>query len=198
MKIEEITQAAMAKANATPEAEEAPKLPLSDFISKMSTENPGGIVDSSLYGATEKVPGFEEMTLGLCEIYGITYSFLNALIDIKSSDTVFRPHVVRTSEGFFIVRAFTRMEWANLQKKLIEEAINRVQKHKEAGSNDKWIETDLNFCNEEAIVITGTVLPKLDKSGVRGLPSGVVSQIFEAIMAATGHTDQQLPPMPVK
>lgn len=170
---------------------------LESFLKRKILESPTDtIAASEVYGPDAIIPGFEELSVGIAELYGMRYGALAVYLEWK--DKAYQPHVVDTAIGLHIVRGFSRREWALLQKKILEKTKSLVEKHQEQGSDRNWIETDVQMQTEEMIVVAGSCDPKYDPDSVRGVPTGIVSMLANAVMAASGHEANPLPPMPLK
>lgn len=198
--IKEATTKEVVEEKETPSTE---KETVEAFIERMITEHPGEIISGrapdgkEIFNEKTVIPGFEELNLGLAEIYGLRWGIIPVLSNWKQNS--FHPHIIPTSIGTCIIRGFSRREWSVLQKKIIENVRSKSQAMMEdSGTDQKVIEQEMQMVSEELIAIAGTIEPDLNQDKVRSLPTGIVTYLANSIMVASGHDQNPLPPLPLK
>ena len=170
--------------------------PVETWVAEQIEKTPDELVSNGPYPETTKLPGFKEITLGLAGVYGIKWGMVRVLQDSK--EKYFEAHIVDTPMGPHVVRGFSRREWSSIQRRMIEDAKNRLQAHTTEDSDPRWAEADVQMRGEELIVVAGAVMPDYNGETVRSLPTGVVTRLADAVMRASGHEQQSLNPMPLR
>lgn len=175
-------------------AKEAASKSLVEIITEKAQTSPNAIVDAvPPYGPETPIPGFEKLTIGRAHLYEITWGMIRLLSEVASK--YFMPHIISTSVGPMIVRGLTRLEWSELQNRILRETQERIQGHISQNSDVKAAELDVEMRNEEMLACAGTLYPEVNKATIRELPTGVVSQLAEAVLVASGHNANPLPPL---
>ena len=154
------------------------------------------IAPTDEFGEELRLPGFEVITVGIAAVYGMKWGTIAVCHEWR--EKAFQPHIVPTSVGLHFVRGFSRREWSSLQKKILEHTKDRIQKHSEENSDPRWAETEIQQHTEEMIVVAGCCDPKYTPETIRQIPTGVVSNLANCIMVASGHEAQPLPPLSLK
>jgi len=195
---EELVEGALAEGEVSEEeATEAATETIMEFTERMMEAEPLEVMGpTERWGELTLLPGFTEFNLGLGQIYGMKWGALKYYLEWKTK--AYQPHLVPTPSGLHVVRGFSRREWGSLQKKILEHVKDRVEKHSEEASDKNWAETEIQMHTEEMIVVAGCADPQYTTETVRSLPTGVVSHLANCVMAASGHDQNPLPPMPLK
>lgn len=211
MNIKQVTKEAMEEAKReleeeregfSPQEPEAPEEEvdeetLQSLLDRLAAETPEEVVDLPQFG-NAKIPGFEELTVGVCKVYEIKYGTLKYLREKKDEGEIYEPHVLNTPRGLHIIRGFSRREWASIQKHIIQQQKKRMELHGERGSDEEWASADIEMCTEEILAIRGCVQPSYNQDTIRQLPTGLVTYLSESVLRCSGHSNRQLPPLPLK
>jgi len=161
---------------------------------KVETDPKAVIQPEDPWLPSDKIPGFETLNFGLAGAYEINWEMVDVLR--KAKDTFFEATIVPTRVGLYVVRGFSRREWAELQKEILVVQNRRFEEHRDIKSDPQWADQDVKMHTEEMIAERGVEYPKHNAIELRSLPAGVVTVLAESCLVACGFdTKNNLPPL---